>query len=419
MGWGTTPIDIVDYNDRWLLSYRYEPFLDRWFVVRPNAAASLELVEESDVPEKVRASAPSRSKWGPHGGAYFAPTKIQIQLNRHCNYGCSICYANSYRGRAAQDDFTIAQLTNLFDYMKAWGVCRINFVGGEVFMRQDFIEIVEAAQKRRLLVSCITNGRIPGAKIDEYRNLLHSLFNVQISCNGIGKSYEDEYATDSWDKASASIANVIAATKANTLSYVVSDNNCDDIPAFIEFARKVRPNIIKFGSVCWSGRSETSRAVTYYRECLPRAKAYIGEARRTYPDLQIQSQLDLGCDTPLWEDYAHGYRPFEFYFAPEGRDGVYVAANGDIYPFPLLSDRPEFKIGNVHMDNLQEIWARHPLLERLRQVTFENSDCGRLGCNKVCGLWSRSYAIAWSDRLDGKVPCQLTGWETRSVEHPL
>jgi MoaA/NifB/PqqE/SkfB family radical SAM enzyme len=408
----TRPIDVLSRDGEWLLSYRFEPFLDRWFVVRPNAAAELELLETRDVPPRIQAAVSHRSSRGPHAGAYHAPTKVQIQLNRHCNYACSICYANSFRGRAAADDLTVNELEQQFNMLKAWGVCRVNFVGGEVFMRKDLPDIVAAAHRRRLLVSCITNARIPGTHIDQHRAILNSLFNVQVSCNGIGASYEAEYGVSDWARARDCIANVLGATKANILSYVVSEANCEDIPAFLEFANEVTPRVVKFGSTCWSGRRHKERAITYYRDVLPRAKTYIAEGRCRFPALRIQSQLDLGTETPLWEDFAHGYRPFEFYFAPEGRDGLYIAANGDVYPFPLLSDRSEFRLGNIRCDDVRSIWVDHPLLARIRAVTFADSECGRLGCQKVCGLWSRSYAIAWSDRLEGKVPCELTGWTT-------
>jgi MoaA/NifB/PqqE/SkfB family radical SAM enzyme len=413
----TTPVDVVR-SGAWLLSYRYEPFLDRWFIVRPDAAAELQLVETADVPARIRAAALQTAPTGtPLAGGYAAPTKVQIQLNRHCNYACSICYANSYKGQAASDDLTLPELVALFANLKAWGVCRVNFVGGEVFMRKDFADIVAAAHKARLLASCITNARIPGQRLDKYESLLRSLFNVQVSCNGIGASYENEYGTDSWDKARQCIANVLGATKANILSYVISEANCEDIPRFLEFASQVRPRIIKFGSVCWSGRSERARALEYYRRVLPRAKQLIAEGRERYPTLQIQCQLDLGEETPLWEDYSHGYRPLEFYFAPEGRDGVYIGGGGDVYPFPLLSDRPEFNLGNIRRDDVRAIWNSHPLLKKIRAVTFAQSACGRLGCKTVCGLWSRAYAISWSGLLDGKVPCELTDWQAVENGH--
>ena len=198
----------------------------------------------------------------------------------------------------------------------------------------------------------------------------------------------------------------------NILSYVITEKNYADIPRFIEFATNyANPNVVKFGSLCWSGRGGNEKALSYYKNILPVAKRFIEDGRNKYPNLHIQSQLDLGHETPLWEDYANGYRPFEFYYSPDGRDGLYITSVGDLYPFPLLSDRNDFYLGNIRNDDIESIWVNHPKLKAIRSITFNDSDCGKLGCKKVCGLWTASYMYAWSGNLSGKVPCEFTNWE--------
>jgi|CZKV01.1.fsa_nt_gi MoaA/NifB/PqqE/SkfB family radical SAM enzyme len=406
----TQPIDTLDQAGNWTGSFRFEPFLGKWFFADSSNAARLLLLESNTVPKEISdLGIPDAN--APIAGAYTAPIKIQIQINSNCNYHCPICYAVSEKGISKNEEMSLSELESLFAFLKKWGVIRVNFVGGEVFMRRDFTDIINAAHQRRLLTSCITNARIPGASIDRFQNLLTSLWNVQVSCNGVGKSYEEEYQTDSWERARECIRNVILKTRRNILSYVITQRNVSDIPEFLAFADECQPTVVKFGTVCWSGRSAESAALQYYQMVLPQAKLLIESGRLKYSKLEIQSQIDLGGNTPLWEEFINGYRPFEFYFAPEGRDGLYIQSSGDIYPFPLLSDRKEFCLGNIRRDSLVKIWRESDVLKRIRDVSFQNSDCGRLGCKRVCGLWGRSYAISWSGRFDGKVPCEFTGWK--------
>lgn len=409
----TEPIDVVSKTGEWLATFRYEPYIDKWFVVRPNASSTISLLDTKDLPQIIANKAQSWPAPEPLiQGAYSAPIKLQIQLNKNCNYSCVSCYAESYRGRAEPDQLGFEELTALFAEAKKWGILKVTFVGGEVFMRKDFTAIAEAAMKQRLLVSIITNARIPGSLSEIHGPLISSLFNVQVSCNGLGESYEREYGAD-WPEARVAIANVLRLSRSNILSYVIKEENVEDIPAFFEFAAETTPTVVKFGTLCWSGRGRDGQGPYYYSHVLPRAKKLIEAGRAQYAHLNVQSQLDFGAEQPEWEESLTNYRPKEFYYAPESRDGVYIGSTGDVYPFPLLSDRPQFRIGNIRVDSMKGLWSESELLHSIREVTFESSECGRIGCERVCGLWGRSYAIAWSGRLDGKVPCELTNWMDR------
>ncbi len=400
----TNPIDIVDDNRNWVSSFRYEPYLKKWFYIEPTMKGTVRLVDETDVPQEILNIADKEETH--YENSYQAPLKLQIQLNTSCNYRCKMCYVSP---ELQNKKLSIETLKKIFVEAKNIGVVRVNFVGGEIFMRRDIQEIISLAQQNNLLTSCITNGIIPGKNIDNYKVLLESMYMVQISCNGIGNSYNNEHGLVCWESAKNCIANVVRTVKASILSYVITDENVDDIPAFIEFAIEIKPTIIKFGTVCWSGKSFNKGTMLYYSSTLEKAKTHINNARKKHPQLHIQSQIDEGEETPLWEDYTNGYRPYEFYFSPESRDGLYLNAIGKYYPFPLLSDNPNFCLGDIS-DGLLNIWNTSNILKKLRVVSFKDTACGKLGCTKPCGLWNRSYAIAWSGDIYGKVPCKLTNW---------
>ncbi len=404
--YSTEPIDIVSKENRWLCTYRYEPFLKKWFYVEPNMKRMIKLVKSEDVPEIVL----NHSKKVKYDSlySYYAPIKTQIQINKGCNYKCKMCYASS--SNFVDQEISLKELDMTFSKLKKLGVLRVNFVGGEPFFRKDFIEICKLARKHRLLYSFISNGIICGQNIEKYSWVIENAFNMQISCNGFDESYKYEYNSFNWLIAKKNITKVINKAKKSILSYVITENNYEDIPNFIQFASEINPTVIKFGTVCFSGRAKKDKAVDYYQNIVPKAKKIINDMRERYPHLLIQSQIDQGIDTPLWEEFSNDYRPFEFYFSPEGKDGFYIKVNGNIYPFPLLSEYDELKIGSIY-DNFAEIWKNSEVLKDIRNVTFKNSLCGKLGCKKVCGLWSRSYAYAWSNDLYGKIPCLLTNWE--------
>jgi MoaA/NifB/PqqE/SkfB family radical SAM enzyme len=402
--YSTSPIDVFDDEDNWVCTYRYEPFLKKWFYIKPDMHGELMIVDRDDLPKELYEYTETVEYEELY--SYYAPIKIQIQLNRSCNFSCKMCYVPESDTNKL---LSLQELDLLFEECKDIGVVRVNLVGGEIFVRKDIEKIVALAKKHCLLVSCITNAIIPGMNIERYSSLLKQFYMIQVSCNGFEDSYDFEHGRNIWDKASKCIANVIKENNANILSYVVTKENVDDIPKFVEFAEQLKPFIVKFGSVCWSGKSIDQGDEYYYRCVLPKAKKLIEECRLKHPLLRIQSQLDDSKEAPLWEEYSNGYRPFEFYFSPEGRDNLYLSASGDYYPFPLLSDRTEFNIGRIG-DSLIDIWRNSEVLNNIRNVRFANSECGKINCVNVCGLWNRSYAIAWSGDMFGKVPCRKTNW---------
>lgn len=402
--YSTSPIDVLD-DDDWVCTYRYEPFLKKWFYIEPNMHGELMLVDRDDLPHELVEY--TELVEYEELNSYYAPIKLQIQLNRTCNFSCKMCYVPECEKNAM---LSLEQIDCLFAECKDIGVIRVNIVGGEIFMRNDIDSIVALAKKHCLLISCITNGMIPGIKIDDYRELLKRFYMIQVSCNGIEDSYNYEHERNVWEKAKKSIANVIGAVDANILSYVITEENVRDIPRFIEYAKDIGAFIIKFGTVCWSGKSNEKGSRRYYQIVLPMAQTLIEECRQKYPELRIQSQLDTSVDSPLWEEYSNGYRPYEFYFSPEARDDLYLSASGDYYPFPLLSDHVNYKVGKLG-DSLIDIWRNSKILNDIREVRFETSECGKYDCSGVCGLWNRSYAIAWSNDLYGKVPCHNSNWK--------
>lgn len=399
------PIDIKNLAGKWLATYRFEPFLGKWFYIEPAMHGAIKLVDTKDVPSNVLDIADSADFTDIN--AYVAPIKLQVQLNTSCNFRCEMCYVSP---ELVGKKLSLDTLDSIFTIAKSCGVLRVNFVGGEIFMRRDIEEVFRCAQSHHLLTSCITNGIIPGAQPEKYYDLFQSMYAVQVSCNGIGESYDKEHGGVGWSRAKDYIKETVHMAPSSILSYVITSDNVSDIPGFIEYAESVNPSIIKFGTVCWSGKSSQKGALEYYSKTLTLARRLIQNARTTHPNLKIQSQIDDGRETPLWEDYIHGYRPYSFYFSPEGRDGLYVSAVGKYYPFPLLSDNPAFCLGTIQ-DDLLEIWKNNRILNNLRNVTFENSSCGKLGCTQPCGLWNRSYAIAWSGDIYGKVPCAKTQWK--------
>ena len=85
-----------------------------------------------------------------------------FDLTYRCNFRCVHCYAGHLVGqsRAAADELTTKQAIDLLRAAADEGCLFMLLSGGEPLLREDFLEIYEAAKRLGLIVSVFTNGSL-------------------------------------------------------------------------------------------------------------------------------------------------------------------------------------------------------------------------------------------------------------------
>jgi MoaA/NifB/PqqE/SkfB family radical SAM enzyme len=81
------------------------------------------------------------------------PTVIAISPTMKCNYNCTGCYS---RDRISDNELSTLEIDNLFTEAEKLGVLAIVITGGEPYLRDDTIELME--KHKKLLFIPITNG---------------------------------------------------------------------------------------------------------------------------------------------------------------------------------------------------------------------------------------------------------------------
>src|SRR5437016_8758060 len=82
------------------------------------------------------------------------PISVHMDVTYRCNERCVHCYLD----HDDKGEMTTAEIKNVLDQLAQAGVFFLVFSGGEVFMRQDFLEIVEYARRLQFNVKVKTNG---------------------------------------------------------------------------------------------------------------------------------------------------------------------------------------------------------------------------------------------------------------------
>src|SRR5215467_10415506 len=104
------------------------------------------------------------------------PLAVHVDLTYRCNERCVHCYLD----HDDHGEMTTAEIKNVLDQLADAGTLFLTFSGGEVFMRRDFLELVEYARRLLFNVKIKTNAVMIGEH--EARQLLAlGLDSVQIS----------------------------------------------------------------------------------------------------------------------------------------------------------------------------------------------------------------------------------------------
>lgn len=93
---------------------------------------------------------------GKKTGPEHFPAEATFELTYRCNLDCLHCYVPP--SSRSGEELDTAGVKLVLERLKESGVVHLAFTGGEPFMREDVMEIIEYARELRFSVGIITNG---------------------------------------------------------------------------------------------------------------------------------------------------------------------------------------------------------------------------------------------------------------------
>lgn len=84
------------------------------------------------------------------------PLYVHWELTYRCNLKCKHCYIDN----PSDVELNLFDIERILDELKDAGALFIVFTGGEVFMREDILEILKAARDRKFAITVFTNGSL-------------------------------------------------------------------------------------------------------------------------------------------------------------------------------------------------------------------------------------------------------------------
>jgi radical SAM protein with 4Fe4S-binding SPASM domain len=113
------------------------------------------------------------------------PIGGSIEVTQRCNNKCVHCYNNLAAGdrNAQEKELSLVEHYRIIDELVDFGCLWLLFTGGEIFLRNDFLDIYTYAKQKGLLITLFTNGTLITSNTADYLAQLPP-FSIEITLYG-------------------------------------------------------------------------------------------------------------------------------------------------------------------------------------------------------------------------------------------
>jgi radical SAM protein with 4Fe4S-binding SPASM domain len=287
------------------------------------------------------------------------------EVTLRCDLACHHC--SSRAGRARPDELTTTEALDLVDQMADLGVLEITLIGGEVYLREDWTDIVRAIARRGIECTMVTGGR--GFTPERARAAKDAgVLSVSVSIDGTQATHDGLRGLNGSHRSALeamhNLADAGVQVSANTQ---IGRRNRRELPAVFEEIRDAGAHSWQLQLTVAGGRVADDPTLLlepyHLLEVMPsvaRVKALADPA-----DVRIWPGNNLGY-----------YGPFESLLRgnlPKGRKGscsagrllLGIESNGSVKGCPSLPSAA-YVGGNVRDDKLADIWERSDALRFTR-----------------------------------------------------
>ena len=315
----------------------------------------------------------------------------KIKITSRCNLRCVMC---KYWQTTSEETLASARWGEVFSELAALGCRKIHFSGGEVFLRRDFLDLVERAILAGMKINMTTNGTLIDK--ERARRIAKMRVNsVSISLDGPESSSHD--AIRGQKRAFKKSVRAIRwlRERSDTLrvriNFVVMNRNYRLVPDMVRLAGSLGADDLVAMPVDEKGKRKLrltrEEILEYNREVAPavlearREAGYSVDPQSVYPFGTTDEEVRYSAEAM----YAKGFFERRPCLAPWLH--LFMAWNGESYLCCMTNGRME-SLGNVGRDGVKGVFHG----EKFRKVR-ERFAAGRLlpECQR-CDLFLRENA---------------------------
>ena len=309
------------------------------------------------------------------------------EITLACCFSCKYC--GSGGGRAREGELTTAECLDVARQLAELGCKRVSLIGGEVFMRPDWREIVRALTERNVRVCIITNGYLfTDALIRELKDA--GIESIAISLDGVEEVHDAYRQKGSFLRADRAIdvltANQIPVSVITTLRR----QNAARLESFYRYLTTKR--IFAWQLQACSPMGNAAKAEVDWRFDASEVIRFV-EAHLAQAPFMLGIADNIGYFTES-EGYLRGNLSGEAIFpgCSAGLSAIGIDSVGNVRGCESMYDDC-FIEGNLRQKRLREIWESPEAFAYNRKFRLEllTGRCRDCAFGALCAGGCRSY----------------------------
>jgi radical SAM protein with 4Fe4S-binding SPASM domain len=290
------------------------------------------------------------------------------EITLRCDLGCQHC--GSRAGHARSDELSSEECLDLVAQMAALGVKEVTLIGGEAYLRPDWLEIVAAVRRHGMDCTMTTGGR----GITEERAAQAAaagLMSVSVSLDGVGATHDRLRAlTGSYAAAVRAMVHLRAAGIPVSVNSQINRWTWQELPQLLEVLIEQRAHAWQLALTVPMGRAadrpelllqpyELLEVFPLLARLHPRAEA---------AGVRIFPGNNVGYFGP-YEELLRQRMPGQHSSScGAGRSTLGLEADGTVKGCPSLHTS-DWGGGNVRTSSLRDVWERAAPLRYTRDRT--------------------------------------------------
>ena len=321
--------------------------------------------------------------------------RLQWHITNQCNLRCRHCYQETYDDKELDYRQLLAILQQYADLLEVLSNNagtrirgRIRITGGEPFVRNDCLQLLQhiAKHKKIFSLAILTNGSLINRKLSRFLHHLSPEF-VQLSIEGSEKTHDAIRGHGSYAQTVQGIKHLVTARVPVILSFTAHKNN------FREFADVARIGRQLGVKKVWADRMLPYGQGKQLKDCLLSPAEHrqflesIAQTQKETSPWWKKNKTVIAMDRAL-QFLVSGSTPYR---CTAGDSLIAVMPDGELLP----CRRMPISVGNLRKSSLESLYFGSEIFQALRDSQKICSGCEGCAYATTCrgGLKCLSYAL--------------------------